>query len=165
MKSQMWRRQRKRSRSNMEQRHDMTRDERLIMHWAPRVITCECAMRKIRACVRAVRCSLCTHQVATPTGQNCPTEKDFMIQRSSKSLKQTSARCKPRIVSHKHVHFKSNLHIAANAATNEPPCGQELTPDVTWVRVHNHVPEDLHNVSASSQKTRAAKSFVKHVRK
>ena len=39
--------------------------------------------------------------------------------------------------------------------------GQELRPDITLVRVHNHVPEDLHNVSASSQKTPAAKNFEK----
>ena len=38
--------------------------------------------------------------------------------------------------------------------------GQELRPDITLVRVHNHVPEDLPNVSAS-QKTPAAKNFEK----
>ena len=118
-------------------------------------------MRKIRACVRAVRCSLCMHQVATPTGQNCPIEKDFMIQRSSKSLKQTCARCKPRIVKPQ----TNQLQIKGTSPqmwrrTNY--LGQDLRPDITLVREHNHVPEDLPNVSASSQKTRAAKSFEKN---
>ena len=40
----------------------------------------------------------------------CPIEKDFMMQRSSKSLKQTRVRCKPRIVSHKHINSKSKVH-------------------------------------------------------
>ena len=49
----------------------------------------------------------------------CPIEKDFMIQRSSKSLKQTSAHCKPHIVSHKHINFKSKVH--------RRKCGDERT--------------------------------------